>query len=221
MAEAHLRAWGNMRRIATEQADLVTWVLDEVRDRGPLTAAEIESDVPRRADNWGWNWSDTKSALEWLFWTGEVTASGRNSAFARVYDLTERVLPAEIVNTATPSEPDAYRELVRVAAAALGVAAEVELRDYFRLGVDASEAANRPHGIRREYGLLAPLERQPVVHGDLRISRTTGTDPGIRIVSPARRTGPCPPARPFTAMSSPRSTPSRRAIPYHVSPRTT
>jgi uncharacterized protein YcaQ len=141
MAEAHVHAWGGMRRVAEEQPDLVAWVLDEVRDSGPLTAAELERDVPRRSDQWGWNWSDAKAALEWLFWTGEVTASSRNGAFARVYDLTERALPAAILNAPTPSDADAYRELVRVAAAGLGVAAEVELRDYFRLPVDAARQA--------------------------------------------------------------------------------
>ena len=141
MAEAHVHAWGGMRRVAEQQPDLVAWVLDEVRDRGPLTAAEIEQDVPRITSQWGWNWSDAKAALEWLFWTGEVTASGRNGAFARVYDLTERALPAAVVNAPTPSQADACRELVRIAALALGVAAEVELRDYFRLPVAGSRQA--------------------------------------------------------------------------------
>jgi uncharacterized protein YcaQ len=141
MAEAHVHAWGGMRRVAEQQPDLVAWVLDEVRDRGPLTAAEIEQDVPRITSQWGWNWSDAKAALEWLFWTGEVTASGRNGAFARVYDLTERALPAAVLNAPTPSDADACRELVRIAALALGVAAEVELRDYFRLPVAGSRQA--------------------------------------------------------------------------------
>jgi uncharacterized protein YcaQ len=141
MAEAHVHAWGGMRRVAEQQPELVAWVLEEVRDRGPLTAAEIEQDVPRITSQWGWNWSDAKAALEWLFWTGEVTASGRNGAFARVYDLTERALPAAVVNAPTPSEADACRELVRIAALALGVAAEVELRDYFRLPVAGSRQA--------------------------------------------------------------------------------
>ncbi len=142
MSAANVRAWGRMRRVATETPELVRWVLNEVRDRGPLTAAEIEQDVPAPAPtDWGWNWSDAKAALEWLFWVGEVTTSRRNGAFARVYDVTERALPAAILTMPTPSEPDAVRELVRAAAAALGVAAEVELRDYFRLPVMAFRRA--------------------------------------------------------------------------------
>jgi uncharacterized protein len=135
MSAAHVHAWGRMRDIATDSPDLVRWVLEEVRDRGPLTTAEIEQEVPVRSQNWGWNWSEVKAALEWLFWTGEVATARRNGAFARVYDLTERVLPAAVVNAPTPTESEALRKLVRMAAAALGVAAEVELRDYFRLPV--------------------------------------------------------------------------------------
>ncbi len=134
MAEAHTHAWGRMREIVNNSPGIVEWVLQEVRERGPLTAGQIELDVPTRTKlHWGWNWSDAKSALEWLFWTGEVTTAGRNSGFARLYDLTERVLPAEVLRTPTPDEPDQIRQLVRFSARSLGVAAEIELRDYFRL----------------------------------------------------------------------------------------
>jgi uncharacterized protein YcaQ len=141
MAAAHQDAWGGMRRIAKEQPELVRWVLDEVRERGPLTAAEIEHDAPRHTDHWGWNWSVVKRALEWLFWSGEVVAARRNGSFARVYDVPERVLPAAVLNTPTPEPAEAYRTLVEVSARALGVAAEVELRDYFRLPVQAARTA--------------------------------------------------------------------------------
>jgi uncharacterized protein YcaQ len=134
MAEAHTHAWGRMREIVSNSPGIVEWVLQEVRERGPLTAGQIELDVPTRTKlHWGWNWSDAKSALEWLFWTGEVTTAGRNSGFARLYDLTERVLPAEVLRVPTPDEPEQFRQLVRFSARSLGVGAEIELRDYFRL----------------------------------------------------------------------------------------
>jgi uncharacterized protein YcaQ len=135
MARAQDYAWGNMRRIVAEQPDLVAWVLDEVRDRGPLTAAEIEHDAPRSKDHWGWNWSVVKQALEWLFYSGEVTAAERTTSFARRYDLPERVLPRQVLEAPTPSPQDSFRALVELAARTLGVAAEPELRDYFRLPV--------------------------------------------------------------------------------------
>jgi uncharacterized protein YcaQ len=124
-----------MRRIVAEQPELVAWVLDEVRDRGPLTAAEIEHDAPRTKDNWGWNWSVVKQALEWLFYSGEITAAERTTSFARRYDLPERVLPRQVLEAPTPSPQDSFRALVELSARTLGVAAEPELRDYFRLPV--------------------------------------------------------------------------------------
>jgi len=141
MARAADLAWGNLRRIVVEQPELVAWVLDEVRARGPITAAEIEHDVPRRKDNWGWNWSVVKEALEWLFYTGQVTAAERTTSFARRYDLPERVLPRAVLDAPTPAPEDAFRALVELSARALGVAAEAELRDYFRLPVDGFKRA--------------------------------------------------------------------------------
>jgi uncharacterized protein YcaQ len=141
MADAGRFAWGSIRRVIEEQPDLVAWVRDEVRDRGPLTAAEVEQDVPRKKDNWGWNWSSTKIALEYLFYCGEVTAADRTTSFARRYDLTERVLPRRVVEAPTPDPRDAFRALVALAARTLGVAAEPELRDYFRLPVEGFKQA--------------------------------------------------------------------------------
>ena len=141
MARAADFAWGSVRRIVTEQPELVAWVLDEVRGRGPITAAEIEHDAPRRKDNWGWNWSEVKQALEWLFYTGQVTAAERTTSFARRYDVPERVLPRAVLEAPTPAPEDAFRALVELSARALGVAAEPEIRDYFRLPVDGFKQA--------------------------------------------------------------------------------
>ena len=135
MSRAKEYAWGGMMRIARDRPELIAWVLDEVRDRGPLTAAQIEDDTPRTKDNWGWNWSAVKQALEWLFYTGQVTAADRTTSFARRYDLPERVLPRSVLDTPDPAPEDAFRALVELSARALGVAAEGELRDYFRLPV--------------------------------------------------------------------------------------
>ena len=171
MATDH--AWGGVTKLARSQPDLVDWVRQEVIDNGPLTAAEVEADVPRRSSNWGWNWSDSKTALEWLFWRGEVLVSRRNGAFARVYDIPERVLPAAVLATPTPPPADAFRELVRASAAALGVATEPELRDYFRLPVAGTRTAVAE---LVEAGELLPVEverwRVPAyLHRDARLPR--------------------------------------------------
>lgn len=127
------RMWGNMAQIAREQPELVAWVLEEVRERGPLTAREIEHDALRTKDSWGWNWSVVKAALEYLFYKGEVTSARRNSAFERVYDLPQRVIPPAYLDAEALSSDDAHLTLVRFASRAHGIASEQCLRDYFRL----------------------------------------------------------------------------------------
>lgn len=123
MARAREHAWRGVLRLAAERTDLVARVREEVAQRGPVTAADIEEDLPRRrGDNWGWNWSDVKTALEWLFWCGDVTVAGRNGAWARVYDVPERVLPAEVLAAPALAADEACRRLVGIAGAALGVA---------------------------------------------------------------------------------------------------
>ncbi|MEL4506067.1 crosslink repair DNA glycosylase YcaQ family protein [Luteococcus sp. H138] len=133
MEQARGEAWGGIVRVQDEHPELVTHVRDEVRTRGPITARQIEHDEERDRSGWGWNWSAVKTALEWLFWCGEITAANRNPAFERRYDLPERVLPAAVIQTPPPSIDDSHVILVRRAARALGVASETCLADYFRL----------------------------------------------------------------------------------------
>ena len=140
MAAAEEHAWGNMVRLQREQPGFVAEVLDRVRAEGPLRASQLLEEKPERSGTM-WNWHAGKVALEWLFFTGAVTATHRTTAFEKVYDLTERVLPAQVLRAPTPDPADAVRELVRTAARALGVATERDLRDYFRLRPAAAQAA--------------------------------------------------------------------------------
>jgi uncharacterized protein YcaQ len=124
-------AWAGVRRVAEESPEIVESVLAEVRERGPLRASDLSRQGAVRGGSW-WDWSDAQRAIAWLFWKGKVTAARRRN-FERLYDIPERVLPAEVISAPTPPVEEAQRELVRVAAGALGVAAERDLRDYFRL----------------------------------------------------------------------------------------
>ena len=131
MERAAADAWGGMRRIQRDRPGLVARVLDQVRDRGPVAASDLAEATPRRSGPW-WDWSDVKRALEWLFWSGQVT-SARRRRFERLYDVPERVIPPAVLAAPTPAPADAQRELVLIASRCLGVAAERDLRDYFRL----------------------------------------------------------------------------------------
>ncbi len=154
MAAAEQHAWGNMVRLQRERPEYVSEVLDRVREAGPVRASELIEPRPDRPGSM-WNWHAGKVALEWLFFTGALTARARTAGFERVYDLTERVLPPEVVQAPTPDRDDAVRELVRTAARALGVATETDLRDYFRLPPADARAAVAELA---EAGELVPVE---------------------------------------------------------------
>ena len=158
MARASTSAWGRMQRIERERPGYVRAVLDEVRARGPLAASEL-SDRGTASGPW-WGWAEGKTALEWLFWTGEVTSAGRRPSFERVYDLPQRVFPAAVLAAPTPAVEDAQRTLVRRAARALGVATVRHLADYYRM---------RAEDVRARIAELVELgELVPVTVGDER-----------------------------------------------------
>jgi uncharacterized protein YcaQ len=124
----HRGIWGGVAAVASKRPDLVTAVLDRVRAEGPLAASDFND---RALGSW-WGWSDTKRALEFLFWSGQLGVAERRRSFERVYDLPERVLPAAVLDAPTPSEPEARRELLLLAARAHGVGTVSDLADYFR-----------------------------------------------------------------------------------------
>jgi uncharacterized protein YcaQ len=95
-------------------------------------------------------------ALEWLFWSGFITTASRRGSFERVYDLTERVIPADILSVPTPTPEEAQRQLLELSAMALGVATAGDLRDYFRLGVEAKPRIDE----LVEGGTLVPVKVQ-------------------------------------------------------------
>jgi uncharacterized protein YcaQ len=162
--------WGSLRAYAGERRGEAEAVLERIRGEGPLAASDFEDGKGK--GGW-WEWGDSKRALEWLFWAGLVTTSTRRSSFERVYDLTERVIPAAILALPTPAPADAQRALVDQAAAALGIATETDLRDYFRL---KPEPARRAVAELVEEGVLLPAQvegwtRPAYLHRDARRPR--------------------------------------------------
>jgi uncharacterized protein YcaQ len=178
-AERGQGVWDGFWRFARERPAFVKDVLAEVRDRGELSARDL-SNGGRRSGPW-WGRSDGKIALEYLFWTGRVTAATRRG-FERVYDLPERALPADILALPTPPEADAQRDLVRLAARALGVATEADLRDYFRLSV---AAAKRCVAELAEAGALLPVRvegwRSRPISTPPRAPRRVGARPAVAL----------------------------------------
>ncbi|MGZ4232852.1 MAG: DNA glycosylase AlkZ-like family protein, partial [Solirubrobacteraceae bacterium] len=123
MADVDGEAWGSISRVIRERPELVAETLELVIERGPVRARDTGAVRPPPVDGRMWNWHEGKVALEHLFVTGQVGAARRVN-FERLYDTIDRVLPAEVLSRPTLGEADAQRELVRVAARALGVATE-------------------------------------------------------------------------------------------------
>lgn len=162
--------WKRLRRYATSHKTLVVAALDQIRERGPLGASEL-ADCGKSKGSW-WGWSQGKEILEWLFWIGDVTTARRRN-FERLYDLTERVLPERVRAASVPSPEQARRELMAVAARALGVATARDLRDYFRL--PAEDAQLRVAELV-EQGTLQPVavegwKQQAYLHVDAECPR--------------------------------------------------
>jgi uncharacterized protein YcaQ len=122
--------WGEWTRA---NARIVDRVRAQVRDGGAATARQLDDGAPRNRDNWGWNWSETRKALDYLWLVGDVAMAGRNAQFEPIYDLPERVLPAEVLDAPVPGERDSIKELVRRSARSHGVATVRCLTDYYRL----------------------------------------------------------------------------------------
>jgi uncharacterized protein len=166
-------AWGGMRRIQRDRPELVARLLEDIREEGPIAASRLaEEEKPKRTGPW-WDWSDVKRAVEFLFWSGQVTAA-RRRGFERLYDVPERVIPAEVLAVPTPSVEDAQRELVRTASRALGIATERDLRDYYRLPV--ADARARVAELA-EGGELVPVRVEGwretgYLHAQARVPRT-------------------------------------------------
>ncbi len=133
--------WKHIANFAHKNPEMVASVLSQVTDSGPIRVsdlAEKKAQSGKKRDSAWWGWDDQKRIMEWLFWTGQVTAAGRQN-FERLYDLPERVLPEHIIATPTPSEAEAQRGLIKIAARSLGIASEPDLRDYFRLSAADSK----------------------------------------------------------------------------------
>src|SRR3954470_12867037 len=93
-AAAGQGVYGRLGTIARERPEFVAATLAAVRDRGPLAASDFEGS--KGNGSW-WGWSDTKCALEYLFWAGMLTTRTR-CGFERLYDLPERALPSRILD---------------------------------------------------------------------------------------------------------------------------
>jgi len=131
--EAHrVRPYG-FERILARHPHYFAWVLEQVRERGPLTADDLPPPpgIARRIPG-SWIGTVPRAALEAHFGGGRLAVAIRRPNFQRAYDLTERLIPQEIQGRVSGRE-EQHRELLRIAARAHGVGSARDLADYYRL----------------------------------------------------------------------------------------
>ncbi|WHU02834.1 MULTISPECIES: winged helix-turn-helix domain-containing protein [unclassified Sphingomonas] len=167
--------WRHLRLFAQERNHEAKAVLDRIAAEGPLAASDFENGSSK--SGW-WEWSEAKLALEWLFWSGQITTATRRGSFERVYDLSERVIPRAVFDLPTPDAATAQRALIERSARALGVATATDLRDYFRL---KPEEANHAIPELEEEGVLVPVavqgwSQKAWLHRDAKLPRRVRGD---------------------------------------------
>jgi uncharacterized protein len=108
--------------------DTCQQVLGRLADEGPLTATQLGG---AKAGGPWWDWSEVKIAAEWLLDTGRAVCV-RRTGWRRVYDLPERVIPAQLYQQ-EPTDAECLSYLVGSVARALGVATHADFVEYQRL----------------------------------------------------------------------------------------
>jgi len=170
--------------------ELLEMVRRRLQQEGPLRSQDFEYEGPKRG-SW-WDWKPAKVALEHLHTFGEAMVTDRVN-FQRVYDLTERVLPAW-VDRSVPEVRERDRYWIELGARALGICSPNQTGDYsFRkkaaarpvirelLGdgtlkpVQARLADGEIHDLVVHWQLFPLLER--IADGQIRAERTTFLSP--------------------------------------------
>jgi hypothetical protein len=131
--------WPAFRRQVEQLGNHLEQVYQRVVEDGPLVAGDISTRVGKRG-TW-WDYDEGKIALEALFYMGRITARRRPSDFARLYDLPERMIPAEVLARPATPEHEARKELLLLAARYHGVGTLQDLADYHRMTPTGCKAA--------------------------------------------------------------------------------
>jgi uncharacterized protein YcaQ len=133
-AEFRVRPWG-FEATFNQLADYVERVVDEIRERGPLAAEDLDvpEGVERRMPG-TWMRSVPRAVLETLFARGRLAVAHRRADRSRAFDLPERIVP-DVHHERVLSREDAHRELLRHCARGLGVGTAADIADYVRMPI--------------------------------------------------------------------------------------
>ena len=133
----HAEHW--RAKVLKPNAKAVQTVLAELEDRGPLTGAGFEFQ-PHRHD-WEGSWYGpklTKNILRGLWHTGRVVTHSRKNGH-HVYDLSERVVPPELLGAPAVSSLESAEWLIKLRHQAVGLLRPNASTEVWSLGISATE----------------------------------------------------------------------------------
>ncbi len=130
------KRWNNWRRDGFQEK--FDDVLKQISDHGPATSSTVGEGETRKSGGW-WDWHPSKTALEFLWRTGELSVCHRRG-FQKAYDLTERVIPSDYVNKRF-DEAETIDWAAGAALQRLGFATSGEIAAFWDL-ITAGEAKN-------------------------------------------------------------------------------
>jgi uncharacterized protein YcaQ len=185
---ARLRAKWRVWQGADFQGEIAT-VLDHVARHGPVSSADMAGKTPEKSTGW-WDWHPSKTALEYLWRCGDLAIT-RREGFRKVYDLTERVLPAQL-RAPRPAPQETVDWACMAALDRLGLATPGELAAFWALVTpgEAREwaAAARASGrvVEVEFPTQGGAPRRALIRPETR-DRLADLPPApdrIRVLSP-------------------------------------
>ncbi|MCF8240567.1 MAG: winged helix DNA-binding domain-containing protein [Melioribacteraceae bacterium] len=106
-------------------------VLERIANEGILSSSDFENDTGKKGGTW-WDWKPAKTALEYLFWKGDLMIAERKG-FQKFCNLTERVLPSD-VDTTLPTANELNRFFIQRALSSLGIASKREIEKFMQPG---------------------------------------------------------------------------------------
>ncbi|MGC1497794.1 MAG: crosslink repair DNA glycosylase YcaQ family protein [Sulfitobacter sp.] len=101
-AERLKSRWRSDRRAGFEKQFQI--ILDQIREHGPVSSSDVGKDEARGSGGW-WDWHPSKTALEYLWRSGDLCVVGRDG-FQKRYDLTERVLEQSLCDVLNAPDTD-------------------------------------------------------------------------------------------------------------------
>ena len=120
--------------------DMMEQVKTHVHENGPTMSRDLKpkDESRKKTKNGWWEWHPSKTALEFLWRTGDLSIT-RRDGFQKVYDLSTRVIPETVKSDAQNDHAAFVDWACSEALERLGFAASGELAAYWG-SINASEA---------------------------------------------------------------------------------